>query len=121
MNIQSKSVCPFIGSKNFAISRAFYQTLGFDETIIEPKMSLFSFKDKRVFYLQDAFVKDWIENTMLFWEVSDLEKVHGHVKSLNLEQKFSGARVSAIKNDVWGSEFFVNDPAGVLWHIGEFL
>jgi hypothetical protein len=120
MKITSKSLITFIGSKNFNISREFYRVLGFTESIIEPKMSIFSFGNDRSFYLQDAYVKDWIENTMLFWEVSDLKNVHAHIKSLDLVNKFAGVRVSEIRKDAWGDEFFVHDPAGVLWHIGEF-
>jgi catechol 2,3-dioxygenase-like lactoylglutathione lyase family enzyme len=120
MSINSKSIIPFIGSKDFKVSKAFYTALGFKESNIDSKMSLFTFGKERAFYLQDAFVKDWIENTMLFWEVENLNSVHSFIKSLDLELSFAGVRVSDIRIDNWGNEFFVHDPAGNLWHIGEF-
>jgi catechol 2,3-dioxygenase-like lactoylglutathione lyase family enzyme len=118
--MKTNSIIPFIGSKDYKVSIAFYQSLGFREIEIDAKMSLFEIDGKRSFYLQDAYVKDWIDNTMLFWEVSDLLEIHKQIKSLNLAIKFPGVRVSEIRYDVWGDEFFVHDPAGILWHIGEF-
>jgi hypothetical protein len=120
MKIKSKSLIPFFGCRDFNVSRGFYKAMGFEEIVIEPKMSLFKINETRSFYLQDAYVKDWIDNTMLFWEVENLEKVQEHIKSLDLEQQFEGVRVSEIRFDVWGNEFFMHDPAGILWHIGEF-
>ena len=51
MNHQAKSIRPFIGSKNYNISRQFYLDLGFKEGIIEPNMSYFYSGDFG-FYLQ---------------------------------------------------------------------
>ncbi len=120
MEIKSNSIRSFLGSKDYVISRKFYQTLGFEERIIDAKLSLFCIDDKLSFYLQDAYVKDWIENTMIFWEVEDLAKVYANIKSLNLESQFLGVRVYTIVINDWGNEFFVHDPAGILWHIGAF-
>lgn len=36
-----KSIRPFVGAQNFEISRSFYKDLGFEEIILEPKLSLF--------------------------------------------------------------------------------
>ncbi len=120
MEIKSNSLRSFLGSKNFSFSRDFYTCLGFKEIVIDKNMSLFIINDSLSFYLQDAYVKDWIENTMVFWEVSNLESVLLEIKSLNLESKFADVRVSKIVHNSWGNEFFVHDPAGILWHIGEF-
>lgn len=59
-----QSIRPFIGAENFETSRSFYKDLGFEEVVLEPKLSLF-IKNKVGFYLQDAYVKDWIDNTMI--------------------------------------------------------
>jgi hypothetical protein len=32
----------------------------------------------------------------------------------------SGVQVAHIRHEDWGKEGSVHDPAGVLWHIGEF-
>lgn len=63
MKQKVKSIRPFIGAQNFEISRKFYSDLGFEELVLEPNLSLFK-KEKTAFYLQDAYVKDWIENSV---------------------------------------------------------
>lgn len=72
------------------------------------------------FYLQDYYVKDWVDNSMIFLEVQNLENHLNYVKSLELEKKYKNVRISEIKQNDWGNEFFIHDPSGILWHIGEF-
>ncbi len=83
-------------------------------------MSLFRVNESLAFYLQDAYVKDWIDNSMLFLEVDNLDKHHAELVARDLPGKFAGVRVSSIRSEDWGREYFVHDPSGVLWHIGEF-
>jgi catechol 2,3-dioxygenase-like lactoylglutathione lyase family enzyme len=118
MNNDIKSIRPFIGSYDYNLSRNFYRDFGFEEIVTSDILSYFRMGDFG-FYLQDAEVKDWIDNTMLFLEVEDLDKQLKHVKGLGLEDKYS-VRVTGITYNDWGNEFFVYDPSGVLWHIGEF-
>lgn len=117
--MKTKSLRPFIGSKNFEVSRNFYKDLGFEEIILFHNMSVFK-KDEFAFYLQDAYVKDWIENTMLFLEVENVEECYHELKDLNLSAKYENVRLMPIKHEDWGSECFLIDPAGILWHFGEF-
>ena len=119
MQHQAKSIRPFIGAKNFEESRNFYQDWGFEETILSHDMSVFK-TDGIAFYLQDACVQDWIDNTMLFLEVEDVEQYWHKLKALNLTEKYKNTRMSPIKTYDWGKECFVHDPSGILWHIGEF-
>ncbi|MBB4801959.1 hypothetical protein HNP37_002020 [Flavobacterium nitrogenifigens] len=114
-----KSIRPFIGSKNFEISRSFYSHLGFEETVLDAKMSVFK-ANEIAFYLQDAYVKDWIDNTMIFVEVEDVESYYSKLLALNLPEKFEGAKLTPIRYLDWGSECFLHDPSGVLWHFGKF-
>lgn len=114
-----KSIRPFIGSENFEISRSFYRDLGFQEIVLEPKLSLFT-RNNTGFYLQNAYVKDWIDNTMLFIEVENVEEFWSDLQELNLE-KYEGVRLTPIRTMVWGKECFVHDPSGILWHFGEFF
>jgi catechol 2,3-dioxygenase-like lactoylglutathione lyase family enzyme len=120
MQHKSKSIRPFIGSKNYETSRNFYQDLGFEESIISHDMSYFQ-SGEMGFYLQDAYVKDWIDNTMIFMEVVDVKRFYKELLALNLPSKYEGVRVVPIREESWGRECFVHDPAGVLWHFGEFF
>lgn len=120
MNHLAKSIRPFIGAKDFNVSKAFYKDLGFEEFIISENMSHFKIYDTLGFYLQDTYVKDWIDNTMIFIEVENVEQFYYELKSLKLEQNYKGVKLVPIKKDLWGSECFLHDPSGILWHFGEF-
>jgi len=119
-NVNAKSIRTFIGAKNYQESRKFYRTLGFEEIVLDKKMCLFKVNASLSFYLQDAYVKDWINNSMIFLEVEDVEECERELLSKNLTNNFRGVRISKIKNDDWGREIFVHDPSGVLWHFGQF-
>lgn len=120
MNQKIKSIRPFIGAKDFAVSRAFYRDLGFEEVEIDPKFSVFK-KGDFAFYLQDYYSKEWIENTMIFLEIENVDLYWDELVSLNLKEKYNSIRLVPIKTEVWGKECFLLDPAGVLWHFGEFF
>ena len=120
MNYQPKSIRAFIGAKDFAESRAFYTQLGFEEVTLGPTMSYFKVNDRLGFYLQNAYVKDWVDNSMLFLEVENVDDCRQELLEKNLPETYKKVRVSDIKNEEWGREFFMHDPSGILWHFGEF-
>ncbi|MEN8776160.1 MAG: glyoxalase [Polaribacter sp.] len=117
---QFKSIRPFIGTKDFEKSRAFYTELGFLELVLSENMSVFKVDEKLSFYLQKAYVKDWVDNTMLFLEVENVEAYLAVLKAKKLTEKFKKVKLSKIVNNDWGKEFFLHDPSGILWHIGCF-
>ncbi|MEO7978013.1 VOC family protein [Flavobacterium sp.] len=119
MKHQIKSIRPFIGAKDFAISRSFYCDLGFEETVLETNFSVFT-TDKITFYLQDYYTKEWIDNTMIFLEVDDVERYYTELLALNLSEKYQNVKLVPIHDLTWGRECFLHDPSGVLWHFGEF-
>jgi catechol 2,3-dioxygenase-like lactoylglutathione lyase family enzyme len=119
MQHKAVSMRPFIGAKDFQLSRSFYRDLGFEEVVLGDDMSLFK-TDALGFYLQDAYVKDWIDNTMVFMEVQDVFRFWQELLALNLTDKYETARLVPIRTYDWGRECFVHDPSGVLWHFGEF-
>lgn len=114
-----RSIRPFLGAKSYQVSRQFYADLGFEETILSPVLSLFK-KDKIGFYLQDAYVKDWIDNTMVFLEVKDVISCFNDLLSLQLPAKYPEVKLVPIRSESWGRECFLHDPSGILWHFGEF-
>ena len=120
MNHKAVSITPFIGAKNFEISRKFYQDLGFQEVILEHNLSYF--KTEGIgFYLQDYYIKDWIDNSMIFMEVDSVERYYQELFALNLSSKYEDVRLIPIKTNDWGKECFLHDPSGILWHFGEFF
>ncbi len=72
------------------------------------------------FYLQDAYVQDWIDNTMIFLEVEDVGRYWNELLALDLATKYKGVKLTPIRKYDWGRECFMHDPSGILWHFGEF-
>lgn len=120
MNYTAKSIRTFIGAKDFENSRKFYRELDFKEYEISNNMSYFQVSQDIGFYLQKAYVKDWVDNSMVFLEVENLDQCYEDIKARNLTQKYEIVRLSDIKELDWGREFFLHDPSGVLWHFGHF-
>jgi hypothetical protein len=114
-----KSIRPFLGAKNFEISCKFYKDLGFEQIEILHNLSYFK-SEAFGFYLQKAYVKEWVDNTMVFMEVDDVEQFWSELVVLNLSTKYENVRLVPIKNEPWGKECFIHDPSGILWHIGQF-
>ena len=119
MEHKAKSIRPFIGAKDFALSRRFYRDLGFQESILFPNMSYF-YTEGLGFYLQDAYVRDWIDNSMIFLEVDDVDRYWNELLALDLPAKYENVRLSPIRVSDWGKECFLHDPSGILWHFGAF-
>lgn len=119
MQNQAISIRPFIGAKDFQLSRRFYSDLGFEEVVLSSNMSLFK-THGLAFYLQDAYVRDWIDNTMIFVEVADVGRYYEELSALNLPDKYDNVRLIPIRTSDWGSECFLHDPSGILWHFGAF-
>jgi hypothetical protein len=120
MEHKAISIRPFIGAKNFELSRSFYRDLGFQESILSHDMSYF--KTEGIgFYLQDAYVKDWIDNSMIFLEVDNVLRYWNELLALDLPAKYDGVRLTPIRELDWGRECFLHDPSGILWHFGEFI
>jgi hypothetical protein len=114
-----KSIRTFIGAKDYNLSRQFYLDFGFEEFKTSPKMSYFKCGDFG-FYLQDAYVRRWVDNSMVFLEVDNVKEHLSHIKKLDLTSKYKKVRISEIYYKDWGNEYFVHDPSGILWHIGAF-
>lgn len=120
MEHKAKSIRPFIGAKDFEISRSFYLDLGFQESVLAHNMSYFKVEGIG-FYLQDAYVQDWIDNSMIFLEVDSVDRYWNELLALDLPAKYKGVKLTPIRIDPWGKECFLHDPSGILWHFGEFF
>lgn len=119
MQLQSLSTRPFIGSKDFVISKAFYQQMGFELRQVGPGLCLCT-NQQVAFYLQEAYVRDWVDNTMLFIQVQDVHQCYKDLAALELDQTFEQVRLTPVREESWGSVCFLHDPSGILWQFGTF-
>lgn len=120
MDYSAINIRAFIGAKNFEESKEFYTKLGFEIVDIPGKMVLVKVNDKLAFYLQEYYQKKWVQNSMLFLEVDDIEKCYSDLLSRDLVSQYKYVKLSEIKTFEWGRECFLHDPSGVLWHFCEF-
>jgi len=120
-DLKTISIRTFIGAKDYKQSRMFYTELGFEEFVIGANMSYFKIDEDLGFYLQDYYVKDWVDNSMVFLEVEDLDKWQAYLGATISSMSYPSVRISEIQNEEWGRELFVHDPSGILWHFGEFV
>ena len=120
MSYQALNIRTFIGARDFEESREFYRELGFTEFSISNEMSLFKLNDSLGFYLQKYYVKKWVQNSMVFVEVDDVDQCYDSLEKKAMHQKYKYARLTPIKKFAWGRECFLHDPSGVLWHFCQF-
>jgi catechol 2,3-dioxygenase-like lactoylglutathione lyase family enzyme len=121
LDLRVSDVRPFIGAADFAVSKAFYQALGWHVEYEDANLALLANGGHR-FYLQNAYAKEWVENTMLHVTVADAAAVCEQVRALIGTGGFGGARVAPPKLEDYGALVtYVWDPAGVLLHLAQWL
>ena len=113
-----KDIKPFIGSKDYEESRRFYSELGF-EVLDGSKYCEVKINDDIGFWLQKYYNESWVNNSMIYLEVDDVEKCEKELKAKGLHEKYTFVRFTGIKEFDWGRELFMHDPSGVLWHFCE--
>ena len=113
-------VRPFIGAKDFDISRAFYEALGWTTDYLDDQLALMTNGAHR-FYLQRYYQKDWLENTMLHITVADAAACHAQIAAVLASGAYGEARVAPPKHEDYGALVtYVWDPAGVLLHLAQW-
>lgn len=119
-DLKITDVRPFIGAKDFEVSKAFYQALGWTIEYLDDQLALMANGDHR-FYLQRYYQKDWAENSMLHITVADAQACHDQISEALASGRFPGARVAPPKQESYGALVtYVWDPAGVLLHLAQW-
>jgi hypothetical protein len=106
----------FLPAKDFAISRAFYEALGF-EKLLDGDVAIFGV-GAGAFILQNHYHPAWASNCMMQLMVDDLDAWWAHIESLDLPAKYEVQPPAAPAMQPWGLRVaYLFDPAGVLWHV----
>jgi catechol 2,3-dioxygenase-like lactoylglutathione lyase family enzyme len=117
-NLKVSDIRPFIPAKDFALSKRFYAARGWETHDVGPGLALVQLGDQQHFYIQDYYLKDVAENSMLHVTIEDAQAWHAHVSSVLREHAFTDARVQPPSRQAYGaSVVFVHDPTGVLLHL----
>jgi catechol 2,3-dioxygenase-like lactoylglutathione lyase family enzyme len=108
----------FVPAKDFALSKKFYQDLGFvvawsDENLAYLRCGECSF------LLQNFYEPEHAANFMMHLLTEDVEAWWKHVEVKQLAAKYS-VQIEPIADRPWRlRDFAIADPTGVLWRIGQ--
>jgi hypothetical protein len=116
-----EDVRPFVPAADFGVSKAFYEALGWSTAWTDGRgLALMEIENYR-FMLQDYFVQEWAENSMLSIIVSDASIWFERVSSVLSRRCYGDARVDEPKVEPWGAIVtYVWDPCGVLLHFTQW-
>jgi uncharacterized glyoxalase superfamily protein PhnB len=109
---------PFVPTKDFDVSRRFYEALGF-EKVLDGDVAIFNAASGG-FILQRHFDEGWAGNFMMQLMVDDLDAWWMHIESLDLPRTFGVPLPREPTMQPWGLRVaYITDPAGVLWHVAQ--
>lgn len=109
---------PFLPTKEFEVSKRFYEALGFKKTF-DGEVAIFECGSGG-FILQRYFQEDWASNSMMQLVVDNLDEYWSYIVAMDLPNRFGVASPKAPEMQPWGLRIaYIVDPAGVLWHIAQ--
>ena len=113
--MQVDDIRVFIPSKNYNISKSFYQALGFKMDYVTDDLSLFE-NGECTFFLQRFYNEELAKNLMFQLSVLDINKAFEVISSIDgFDIKYE-----PIKTEHWGKVVYMWGPSGELWHVTEF-
>ncbi|MDC6168853.1 VOC family protein [Paucibacter sp. XJ19-41] len=117
-NLRVTEIKAFVPSKDFNLSKQFYQDLGFTMASEGGGVAYFHW-DHVSFLLQDFCAEGLAENFMMHILVEDVEAWWERVQQSGVSTKY-GVKVSDVESQPWRMrDFCLTDPSGVLWRIGQ--
>ena len=106
----------FVPAKDFALSKRFYQDLGF--TVAWSSEDLAYIRHGNTSFLLQEF-PEGIDNFMMHLLVQDVDAWWSHVQDQGIVAKYS-VMIEPVSDKPWGlRDFAISDPSSVLWRIGE--
>jgi catechol 2,3-dioxygenase-like lactoylglutathione lyase family enzyme len=116
--LKATDIRAFIPARDFELSKRFYRALGWETVDVGPGLALVTVADRQSFYVQDYYLKEFADNSMLHITVESAPDWHAHVVAALEGGGFGGARVLAPARQPYGATVvFVHDPTGVLIHL----
>lgn len=117
-NMKTVEAKAYVPSRDFALSKRFYQDLGFDLVWSSEDLAYFR-QGNSSFLLQNFYQREHPDGFMMHLLVEDVEAWWSHIRAVDLAAKY-GVKVEPPADRSWGiRDFVVVDPTGVLWRIGQ--
>jgi len=108
----------FVPAKDFALSKQFYQDLGFTLASDGGGIAYFHFEHAS-FLLQDYCAEGLAENFMMHLLVADVDAWWDKIQQSQVVSRY-GVKLWPIELQPWKMrDFCITDPSGVLWRIGQ--
>jgi catechol 2,3-dioxygenase-like lactoylglutathione lyase family enzyme len=108
----------FVPARDFALSKRFYQDLGF--TLASDSDGVAYFHHGEVsFLLQDFYVEALASNLMMHLLVEDVDAWQSKIQEMQIASRY-GVKVTKVEQQAWRmKDFVLIDPSGVLWRIAQ--
>jgi hypothetical protein len=117
-NLTTLELKAFVPSKDFEVSKRFYQDLGFTVEWSNDGLAYIRHGQSK-FLLQKYYVKEFAENLMMHLLVEDVDAWWQQVNEQDIASKY-GVKASPPQQQPWGiRDFVLFDPTGILWRIGQ--
>lgn len=108
----------FVPARDFALSKQFYQDVGFTMASDNEGIAYFHHGEAR-FLLQDFFNEELATNLMMHLLVEDVDAWHKSIQSAGIASRY-GVKVGQVELQPWRMrDFVLLDPSGVLWRIAQ--
>jgi len=115
-NMQTVEIKAFVPARDFALSKRFYQDLGF--TLAWSDDELASFRHGHSSFLLQNFSRP-PDNFMMHLLVEDVDAWWQHIQDKKLIEKY-GVKAEPPADRPWGMrDFVIVDPSYVLWRIAQ--
>lgn len=117
-NLRITEIKAFVPAKDFALSKRFYQDLGFTMASDGGGVAYFHFGGVS-FLLQDFCAEGLAENFMMHVLVEDVDAWWAQVQRSGVVATY-GVTLGPIEAQPWRMrDFCLFDPSGVLWRFGQ--
>ena len=108
----------FVPAKDFALSKRFYEELGFEIPWSDDTLAYMRLGDT-AFFLQNFYVTEHASNFMMHLIVQDVESWWARLQKADIAARY-GVRTVAPQDQPWRQrDFVLCDPSGVLWRIAQ--
>ena len=117
----AEALRPFLPTKDFEVSRAFYEALGFKK-LLDSEVAIFAIGSGGAANILHPPLRRGLGRAVLMMQlmVDDLDAWWAHIQTLNLVERFGVQPPRAPAVQPWGLRIaYLIDPAGVLWHVAE--
>ena len=119
-NLTTVEVKAFVPARDFALSKQFYQDLGFELAWSDDDLAYMRHGNSS-FLLQNFYNEVHAGNFMMHLLVTDVDAWWHHVQAQGIASKYD-TKTEPPEVRPWGiRDFVLVDPTGVLWRVGQTI